>query len=243
MYLMFLGIFLTGYSQNNISPRINHLTMKSTDQVTYITSVSAISGGTINSSDDGLSNIARGLCWSSSDTLPTIDKDIFTSDGIGDGRFISAMFDLIPNTTYYVRTYTTYPYGTTYGPTQEFVTKAQQDEPIWCVGVIVHKNARERLEIIFNMNLLPLAPDPSAFTVLINNAVVEVKNIDIIKNKVFVNLNQKINENDVIVITYIQPTTNPLRVELNYKRVNNLIDYTVNNILTDESITTLPFII
>ncbi len=90
-----------------------------TNEVTLITQVSALSGGAITD-DGGRTITARGVCWSSNDT-PTI-ADNKTEDGDGTGVFSSLVEGLIPETTYYVRAYATNSQGTGYGTTLSFKT-------------------------------------------------------------------------------------------------------------------------
>ena len=92
----------------------------STMVVTDITETTASSGGDITS-DGGAPITARGVCWSSTNQLPTI-SDNKTSDGTGVGKFSSTLSDLLPNTTYYVRAYATNSKGTGYGGTISFTT-------------------------------------------------------------------------------------------------------------------------
>jgi hypothetical protein len=91
----------------------------STTQITDIKSVSAMSGGVITS--DGGSKITEsGICWSLS-TNPTVSgsKSINT---VLKGSFISSLTDLIPDTTYYVRSYAMNNLGISYGSIASFKT-------------------------------------------------------------------------------------------------------------------------
>ena len=91
-----------------------------TDSVWDLTASSASSGGTITST--GLGDItARGVVWSTS-TSPTIALSTKTIDGSGTGSFASAINGLNENTTYYVRTYATNNFGTSYGAEVSFTT-------------------------------------------------------------------------------------------------------------------------
>jgi phosphodiesterase/alkaline phosphatase D-like protein len=90
-----------------------------TENVTNITSSSAVSGG--NVADDGGSPvIARGVCWSNAPN-PTIANNK-TFNGTGTGSYASNLFNLSPDTTYYVRAYATNSAGTAYGLQLQFTT-------------------------------------------------------------------------------------------------------------------------
>lgn len=89
--------------------------------ITNITATSATSGGGI-SNDGGAAITARGVCWSSNDSLPTIANSK-TSDGTSVGSFTSTLTGLEMNTKYFVRAYATNSAGTSYGNTVSFITK------------------------------------------------------------------------------------------------------------------------
>ncbi len=77
------------------------------------TSTTISSGGTITN-DGGYSITARGLCYSTNNSNPTIE-DNFTTAGIGTGVFTSIITNVSVSTTYYVRAYATNTIGTAYG--------------------------------------------------------------------------------------------------------------------------------
>ena len=89
--------------------------------ITTITANSAVSGGAI-SDNGGDEIIEKGICWSTTEQ-PTID-DAHTSDGSGNGAFVSNMTELSPNTVYYVRAYATNSDGVGYGNELSFTTTA-----------------------------------------------------------------------------------------------------------------------
>jgi len=90
-----------------------------TDEVTNITAISAVSGGNIT--DDGGSSItARGVCWSTSQNPTIIDSH--TTDGAGTGSFTSEITGLEFSTNYYVRSYATNNVSTSYGSENSFTT-------------------------------------------------------------------------------------------------------------------------
>jgi|WetSurMetagenome_2_1015567.scaffolds.fasta_scaffold00496_7 uncharacterized protein (TIGR02145 family) len=85
---------------------------------------SVISGGTI-SNDGGADIIASGVCWDTGHN-PTINNDKTTDISVG-GSFVSNITNLIPNTTYYLRSYATNSVGTGYGEELVFKTYAALD--------------------------------------------------------------------------------------------------------------------
>ena len=87
--------------------------------VTKISATTAISGGAVTD-DKGQTVTSRGVCWSTS-ANPTI-KDSLTKDGSGAGTFASNLNHLVPNTSYYVRSYATSKAGTAYGNSINFTT-------------------------------------------------------------------------------------------------------------------------
>ena len=92
-----------------------------TNAVTSVTNISAISGGNITS--DGESPItARGICWSTSPN-PTVANDS-TRNGVGAGFFTSNISGLLGSTTYYVRAYAINTKGIAYGNQITFTTPA-----------------------------------------------------------------------------------------------------------------------
>lgn len=90
-----------------------------TDAISKITGNSATGGGyvTYNGGDDVT---ARGVCYATN-TNPTIDDDK-TSDGAGDGAFVSSLTKLKGNTTYFIRAYASNSVSTGYGPEVSFTT-------------------------------------------------------------------------------------------------------------------------
>lgn len=93
----------------------------STAGISVITPISAMSGGDV-SSDGGSAVTERGVCWNTT-TSPTIANSK-TSDGAGTGVFTSALSNLSPGVTYYVRAYAINSKGTVYGNEITFTTAA-----------------------------------------------------------------------------------------------------------------------
>ncbi|MBQ3740610.1 MAG: hypothetical protein II856_05375 [Bacteroidales bacterium] len=91
-----------------------------TSSVSGITQNTAICGGAVTN-DFGNNVTARGVCWSTVNTEPTI-YDSHTSDGYGSGSYVSHLTNLQSGTHYYVRAYATNALGTGYGEVKEFTT-------------------------------------------------------------------------------------------------------------------------
>ncbi len=104
---------------NELSFTTLSLPIVTTSEVTNITQTTAMGGGNILY-NGGTTVIARGVCWSFSSN-PTI-SDSHTSDGNGNGSFISNLSNLISDTVYYVRSYATNSVGTSYGNQVIFIT-------------------------------------------------------------------------------------------------------------------------
>ena len=92
-----------------------------TNSITSITGISAISGGNITF-DGGSAVTARGVCWSTN-PAPTLSNS-FSSNGTGSGSYTSNITTLALGTTYYVCAYATNTVGTTYGNVLSFTTVA-----------------------------------------------------------------------------------------------------------------------
>ena len=98
-----------------------------TTNIGSTTATSAISGGTITSTDNTPVTV-RGVCWNTTGT-PTI-QDSKTIDGSGYGSFESNLTYLQPNTLYYLRAYANTPNGTFYGNEITFKTKSLDSNAI-----------------------------------------------------------------------------------------------------------------
>ena len=84
----------------------------STTQTTA-TSTNITSGGEITD-DGGYNIIARGVCYSTSNSTPTIE-DSYTTAGMGTGTFSTIITNVTVSTTFYVRAYATNSITTGYG--------------------------------------------------------------------------------------------------------------------------------
>lgn len=102
----------TSYSEQKSFTTNEGLPVVTTSQTTA-SSTQITSGGSITS-DGGYSIVARGVCYSTTNSTPTIE-DSYTTAGIGTGTFSSVITTVSVSTTYYVRAYATNSIGTGYG--------------------------------------------------------------------------------------------------------------------------------
>ncbi|KIO78613.1 hypothetical protein TH53_02325 [Pedobacter lusitanus] len=108
----------TAYGEEQLftTPQLPQL---KTTSAALIKNTSAVSGGEIT--DDGRVPVnTRGVCWSTTNN-PSID-DPHTSNGSGNGTFVSDIKGLMGNTTYYIRAYAINNVGISYGNMSSFVT-------------------------------------------------------------------------------------------------------------------------
>lgn len=109
-----------GESKNFMTLPDYNLPVVVTGDVVGITYNSATCGGNVTS-DGGTTVTERGICWSQTNTEPTID-DSHIASGTGVGEFSTLMTGLSHNTHYYVRAYAINSLGTSYGEVKEFAT-------------------------------------------------------------------------------------------------------------------------
>ncbi|MCX8479669.1 MAG: hypothetical protein ORN56_07755 [Chitinophagales bacterium] len=102
-------------SFTNISPP-----SVATNSMTAISSTSASITSTV-SSNGGSGVLSEGVVWSTSSN-PAINLTSKTNDGTSVGTYSSTLTGLSPNTTYYVRAYSTNISGTSYGSQVVFTT-------------------------------------------------------------------------------------------------------------------------
>ena len=108
-----------------------------TNSVTDIDTMSAVSGGNITS-DGGDPVTGRGIVWNTGG-YPTITNYLgITYNGTGIGSFTDTMKNLTPGQTYYVRAYATNGIGTNYG--QQYSFKALPIKPTVTTNAISYWN-------------------------------------------------------------------------------------------------------
>lgn len=90
-----------------------------TNDITDISTSNAKSGGNVICSND-CTIYVKGVCWSTSHN-PTV-SDAHTSDGQGQGAFVSTLTGLTPGTNYYVKAYAQIGNDVIYGDEKSFST-------------------------------------------------------------------------------------------------------------------------
>lgn len=93
----------------------------STAAISSVTGYSAVAGGNITD-ESGAAVIERGVCWATQANPTTGNSK--TSNGSGPGNFSTDLANLVPGTTYYIRSYAINSEGTSYGNEVTFTTSA-----------------------------------------------------------------------------------------------------------------------
>jgi uncharacterized protein (TIGR02145 family) len=117
--ILFIVLFFASFASIMESCKKTNLPTIITDNVSGITPTSAVSGGNVTN-NGGEEVTARGVCLSTNPNPTTADK--ITTDGSGNGSFISNITGLSDGTTYYIRAYATNSGGTSYGEEFSFIT-------------------------------------------------------------------------------------------------------------------------
>ena len=90
------------------------------DDISNVGTTTATCSGTVTA-DGGAEVTARGFCWSSTDSYPTVSGS-HSTEGSGTGSFTGNITGLAPNTSYAVRAYATNSEGTSYSDTWSITT-------------------------------------------------------------------------------------------------------------------------
>lgn len=93
--------------------------LAATTAASAITQTTATSGGNITNGGGALIT-TRGICWNTSTNPTTANNKL--AIGTGTGTFTGGLTGLLPNTTYYIRSYATSSVGTSYGTVVSFKT-------------------------------------------------------------------------------------------------------------------------
>ncbi|NVN94312.1 MAG: T9SS type A sorting domain-containing protein [Bacteroidetes bacterium] len=126
LYVQFRFISYSNYGYNLTNHgidefRIENITSPTvtTTKATAITGSTATSGGVVTD-NGGAVVTARGVCWSTN-AAPSL-LDAYTTDGGGNGAFVSSLTSLAPDQWYHLRAYATNAMGTSYGGDSIFKT-------------------------------------------------------------------------------------------------------------------------
>lgn len=106
-----------GYGAQVTFTTLKTLPIVATKNITSISSMGAVTGGTITSAGGGTIS-DKGICWSEAEN-PTVN-DTKISSGAGTAAYTSAIITAVPGTIYYVRAYATNELGTVYGTQKTF---------------------------------------------------------------------------------------------------------------------------
>jgi uncharacterized protein (TIGR02145 family) len=120
----YVRAYATNSAGTEYSNQVSFITILSkptilTTSISSITSNATLSGGNIIS-NGGETILVRGVCWNTSANPTTANNK--TTDGSGTGKFTSSITGLSPNTTYYLRAYSTNNSETNYGNEISFKT-------------------------------------------------------------------------------------------------------------------------
>ena len=110
----------TAYGNDLSFPTLAVAPTVTTTIVTNPTQTTATSGGNVTS-NGGANVTARGVCWGTA-LNPVVGATNTTTDGTGDGAFVSNISGLTSGTLYHVRAYATNSAGTSYGEDLTFNT-------------------------------------------------------------------------------------------------------------------------
>ena len=102
---------------------------------TQIMSTTAICAGEVTNSS-GLDVTERGICFSKTNTQPTIENSYYIQSGSGLGSFECMLSSLEPNTTYFYCAYATNDVGTGYGTVLHFTT-----DPVYYLPTVTTNSA------------------------------------------------------------------------------------------------------
>ena len=115
----------TGYSSEISFTTPTGLPICGTTIVTHLDPSSIRAESTVSTTEDGYYGYItkRGFCWNTS-SCPTIYDMKIEHLFDGDGKIRETITSLTPNTIYFIRSFATNEYGTSYGPEVTFQTKA-----------------------------------------------------------------------------------------------------------------------
>jgi len=120
----------------------------STVQATSITGYAFTSGGIIQS-DGGSSIIERGICWSSTNVLPTINDSKLSSNSTNSTYAVTVQ-NLVANTIYWIRSFARNSAGTGYGAAMSIKTGIPELPILTAVSIsnILQKSTQSTATIV-----------------------------------------------------------------------------------------------
>ena len=138
----YVRAYVLGKGGENYSEEVSfstesyHAPMVRTDNITNVGTTTALCHGTVTSTGGAPNeDVVKGACWSTSNLEPDLDHcDGHFDAAHGLGEYSVPMSNLIPGTTYYVRTYARNPCETGYGNTLIFTTAHRDDKTFTAPG-------------------------------------------------------------------------------------------------------------
>ncbi|MFZ4401263.1 MAG: hemoblobin-interacting domain-containing protein [Bacteroidales bacterium] len=164
----------TSLNSNSITAITHGIPTVSTAAITGITITTALGGGNVTA-NGGVAVSARGVCWNTSGA-PTI-LDNLTTDGSGNGSFVSSILGLSAGNTYYIKAYATNTIGTAYGMQLTFFTPSGSDIIVTNTNDSGPGSLREALANITNNGVIRFASSLDGLTITLTSTLVVDKNV------------------------------------------------------------------
>jgi uncharacterized repeat protein (TIGR02059 family) len=79
------------------------------------------------------------------------------------------------------------------------------------VNSVINSNDPSVIEMTYSSSLAVIVPAPSAFNIVVNSVTKPVTEVNVSGNKVIVKIQDPVAPGDVVKLSYIRPTTNPLQ--------------------------------
>ncbi|MFZ4058361.1 MAG: beta strand repeat-containing protein, partial [Ferruginibacter sp.] len=141
LYVQFRFISYSNYGYNFTNHGIDEFSIVNittptvtTARATTITGSTATSGGVVTN-NGGKPVTARGVCWGTNADPDILGGYSYTTDGSGNGVFVSSISSLGGSTLYHYRAYATNLMGTSYGGDSTFTTLDVYPPQVNMVGV------------------------------------------------------------------------------------------------------------
>jgi uncharacterized repeat protein (TIGR02059 family) len=98
------------------------------------------------------------------------------------------------------------------------------------VSSVINNSLPAVIEITFDVTLTSIIPSASAFTVMVNSVGRAVKSVTVSGAIVYLLLSSAVAENDIVTVTYVQPSANPLQTSAGSKAESFSNKVVTNNV-------------